>query len=128
MRSKKTILIIVSAAGLGALLAAAASKFLSDTPSVNAWLFGVALGLFQSLVGIALYQRAMARPDGSLLLSVGSGVFRLVFLLFALALAIRLGLPASAAAVSLLSMCLLMMLAEIVIVARESRILRQGAA
>lgn len=125
MRSKGTILIIISAAGLGAFMAALAPTFLPGTHSIHAWLFGVGLGLIQSLFRLHLCRRAIARADDSVLLSLGSGAFRLMFLIFALAVAIRLGMPAAATTGSLLSMYLFMMLAEVLVVVRETNILHR---
>lgn len=120
MRSKGTILIIVSAAGLGALMAALIPTFLPGSHSLHAWLFGVGLGLVQSLVHLYCCHRAIACPADLPLLGIGSSVLRLIFLLTALAVAILIGLPAGATVGSLLCMYLFMLIAEIFIVARQT--------
>lgn len=112
MRVERSIL--AGAAVVGAVLASLAPGAFSP----EAWLFGVFIGLAQSVAGWRVYRRSLARGELALGPALGSGFLRIAFLVVALAAGLAAGLPAAGTAWSVLMMYAAMMTAEIALVAR----------
>ncbi len=117
-RPISTPLLIATGALLGMALAAALPLLATGERPGAAWVFGAGLGLLQSLIGIALYLRSIGRAQLDLMLGLGSGLIRILALLAAFGFAVRAGLPPAAAATSLLTMYLVMLVVEIIVVNR----------
>lgn len=120
MRISSKAWIVAGAAVAGALVGAALPVALHAQSSLSGWVFGVFLGLAQSLAGLYVYRLSLAFPQQGIGLNLASGIVRLVVILFALALAIRAGLPTRPLVWSVLSMYVAMMVAEIFVVAQNT--------
>lgn len=84
----------------------------------DAWLFGVGLGLAQSLVGLQFYRKALSRPSPAISSAIGSGLARIVAMLAALAAVMCAGASPAPFIWSLLVVYAVMMAAEVLVVAR----------
>jgi hypothetical protein len=88
---------------------------------LDAWLFGVVLGIAQSLVGLRCYRLALCRPHLAFGHALGSGFARIAVLLLALTLVVVRDFPALPFVWSLLITYAVMMVAEIALVAKHMR-------
>lgn len=121
MRINSKTGIVAGAAVTGALVGAALPVAFHAQSALSAWVFGVCLGLAQGLAGLYVYRLSLAFPQQGIGLNLASGMVRLVVILLALALAIRAGLPTRPLVWSVLSMYVAMMVAEIYIVAQNTK-------
>ncbi|MCO5043987.1 MAG: hypothetical protein M9963_02140 [Kiritimatiellae bacterium] len=112
--------IVTGAAAAGTVLSAVVPAAVFEVFELSSWLFGGAVGLIQSLIGLLCYRRAIYVSNTSLGWGLGSGFARILALIVLLALAIEAGLHPEATAISLLIMYFAMMVAEITVVARTS--------
>jgi hypothetical protein len=106
---------------ISAGVAMALASLMPGGVRLDAWLFGVALGVGQSLIGLRCYRAALGRTTLAFGPALASGMIRIAVLLIALAAALRIGYPPVPFVWSLLAAYVSMMAAEIAVVARVTR-------
>lgn len=118
--TRRDALVLAGAAGAGLALTAAV-HVVGFGPLGAGWAFGTASAFAMALLGLVLNARAMrvASPNAAGIAALG-GVARLIALVVAWRVAVRLGTPELESALSMVGMHVAMMVAEVTQAARTA--------